>query len=67
MQIFLWWGVFVASTSVLEGAEWLVIHGPVFLTLLLLFVSGIPLLEIIFMFARYRKDQRQASKELKMG
>ncbi|KAF9602324.1 hypothetical protein IFM89_026481 [Coptis chinensis] len=29
----------------LEGAEWLVIHGPVFLTLLLLFVSGIPLLE----------------------
>ncbi|KAF9594912.1 hypothetical protein IFM89_035476 [Coptis chinensis] len=44
-EIFLWWGVFVASTSVLEGAEWLAIHGPVFLTLLLLFVSGIPLLE----------------------
>uniref|UniRef100_A0A2N9IMP7 Uncharacterized protein n=1 Tax=Fagus sylvatica TaxID=28930 RepID=A0A2N9IMP7_FAGSY len=44
-EIFLWWGVFVASTPVLEGAEWLVILGPIFLTLLLLFVSGIPLLE----------------------
>ncbi|OVA01748.1 3-oxo-5-alpha-steroid 4-dehydrogenase [Macleaya cordata] len=44
-EIFLWWGVFLASTPVLEGAEWLVILGPVFLTLLLLFVSGIPLLE----------------------
>ncbi|THU60878.1 hypothetical protein C4D60_Mb07t17370 [Musa balbisiana] len=28
-----------------EGAEWLVVFGPIFLTLLLLFVSGIPLLE----------------------
>ncbi|XP_047269808.1 uncharacterized protein LOC107855398 isoform X2 [Capsicum annuum] len=44
-EIFLWWGIFVASTPVLEGAEWLVVFGPVFLTLLLLFVSGIPLLE----------------------
>lgn len=44
-EIFLWWGIFVASTPVLEGAEWLVVLGPIFLTLLLLFVSGIPLLE----------------------
>eukprot|EP00257_Ricinus_communis_P023028 XP_015582909.1 uncharacterized protein LOC8275698 isoform X2 [Ricinus communis] len=44
-EIFLWWGIFVASAPVLEGAEWLVILGPVFLTLLLLFLSGIPLLE----------------------
>ncbi|XP_010274705.1 PREDICTED: uncharacterized protein LOC104609951 isoform X3 [Nelumbo nucifera] len=44
-EIFLWWGIFVASTPVLEGAEWLVILGPIFLTLLLFFVSGIPLLE----------------------
>ncbi|XP_050255917.1 uncharacterized protein LOC126701661 isoform X1 [Quercus robur] len=44
-EIFLWWGIFVASTPVLEGAEWLVILGPIFLTLLLLFISGIPLLE----------------------
>ncbi|KAK1287304.1 hypothetical protein QJS10_CPB19g01826 [Acorus calamus] len=44
-EIFLWWGVFLASTPVLKGAEWLVIFGPIFLTFLLLFVSGIPLLE----------------------
>ncbi|KAB1212308.1 hypothetical protein CJ030_MR5G025076 [Morella rubra] len=44
-EILLWWGIFVASIPVLEGAEWLVILGPIFLTLLLLFISGIPLLE----------------------
>lgn len=44
-EILLWWGIFVSSAPVLEGAEWLVILGPIFLTLLLLFVSGIPLLE----------------------
>ncbi|XP_057459404.1 uncharacterized protein LOC130750029 isoform X1 [Actinidia eriantha] len=44
-EILLWWGIFVASTPVLEGGEWLVILGPLFLTLLLLFISGIPLLE----------------------
>ncbi|GLT63552.1 hypothetical protein SLA2020_361100 [Shorea laevis] len=43
--IFLWWGIFVTSSLVLEGAEWLVILGPIFLTLLLLFLSGIPLHE----------------------
>lgn len=44
-ELLLWWGVFVASAPVLDGAEWLVILGPIFLTLLLLFVSGLPLLE----------------------
>lgn len=37
----------MASAAVLDGAEWLVIIGPIFLTLLLLFVSGIPLLEVV--------------------
>ncbi|KAL1823598.1 hypothetical protein ACET3Z_010376 [Daucus carota] len=45
-ELFLWWGIFIASTPILNGAEWLVILGPIFLTLLLLFVSGIPLLEV---------------------
>jgi steroid 5-alpha reductase family enzyme len=44
-EILLWWGIFVASTPILNKAEWLVIIGPIFLTLLLLFISGIPLLE----------------------
>ncbi|XP_010686433.2 uncharacterized protein LOC104900651 isoform X1 [Beta vulgaris subsp. vulgaris] len=44
-EIFLWWGIFISSIPVLKGADWLVVIGPVFLTLLLLFLSGIPLLE----------------------
>jgi hypothetical protein len=36
----------VASIPVLEGAEWLVIIGPIFLTFLLLFITGIPMLEV---------------------
>lgn len=46
-QMLLWWGIYVASLPVLRGAEYLVIVGPVFLTLLLFFVSGIPLLEVL--------------------
>lgn len=37
----------MGATPVLEGLEWLVILGPIFLTLLLLFVSGLPLLEVL--------------------
>ncbi len=36
----------MAATPVLRGSEWAVIAGPIFITLLLLFVSGIPLLEV---------------------
>ena len=41
----LWWGLFIFIMPVLEGYLYLVILGPVSITLLLLFVSGIPLLE----------------------
>lgn len=44
-EILLWWGIFVASTPLLEGAKWLAVIGPIFVTALLLFLSGIPLLE----------------------
>ncbi len=40
-----WWGIFVAITPALRGTEWLAVLGPVFLTLLLLFGSGIPTVE----------------------
>ncbi|KAI4326270.1 hypothetical protein MLD38_031599 [Melastoma candidum] len=43
--IILWWGIFISASPVLSGADWLVVFEPVFLTLLLLYVSGIPLLE----------------------
>ena len=44
-ETLLWWGLFVFIIPVLSGALWLTILGPVFITVLLLFVSGIPLLE----------------------
>jgi len=65
VQLFLWWGVFVASTPVLSGAEWLVILGPILLTLLLLFVSGIPLLEVRNCFLLTSNDTASAYKMLK--
>jgi len=40
-----WWGLFVLAVPFLDGAAFAVVAGPVFITLLLLFVSGIPLLE----------------------
>jgi steroid 5-alpha reductase family enzyme len=40
-----WWGLFVYAAPFLEGWAYAFVIGPVFITLLLLFVSGIPLLE----------------------
>lgn len=44
-EILLWWGVFIFTLPYLDGALYFTVAGPVFITLLLLFVSGIPLLE----------------------
>ena len=44
-EMLVWWGLFVFSVPFLDGAAFAVVIGPVFITLLLLFVSGIPLLE----------------------
>ncbi|XP_024394765.1 uncharacterized protein [Physcomitrium patens] len=44
-EILLWCGVFVASTPVLKGGQWGAVASPILITLLLLFLSGIPLLE----------------------
>jgi steroid 5-alpha reductase family enzyme len=40
-----WWGLFVYAVPSLSGFGYLAALGPAFITLLLLFVSGIPLLE----------------------
>jgi steroid 5-alpha reductase family enzyme len=40
-----WLGIFVITIPVLEGWMWAAAASPVYITLLLLFVSGIPLLE----------------------
>jgi len=44
-EILVWWGLFAYAVPVLEGWAWLVVAGPLAITALLLFVSGIPLLE----------------------
>ena len=44
-EMLVWWGLFVYTVPVLHGWAWAVVAGPVFITLLLLFVSGIPPLE----------------------
>jgi steroid 5-alpha reductase family enzyme len=44
-EMLVWWGLFVYAAPFLEGWAYAVVIGPVFITLLLLFVSGIPLLE----------------------
>ena len=41
----LWWGLFIAMIPVFSGWDFLTAIGPVFLTALLLFVSGVPPLE----------------------
>lgn len=44
-EISIWWGIFLVSANTLVKWEWLAILSPVFTMHLLLFVSGIPILE----------------------
>lgn len=44
-EMLVWWGLFVFAVPFLHGAAFAVVIGPVVITLLLLFGSGIPLLE----------------------
>jgi steroid 5-alpha reductase family enzyme len=44
-EILVWWALFLFAVPVLHGAAYAVVLGPLFITALLLFVSGIPLLE----------------------
>ena len=44
-EILVWWGLFAVVIPSLTGFLWLTVLGPLSITLLLLFVSGIPLLE----------------------
>ncbi len=37
-----WWGLFVITAPALEGWSWLAVIGPVYITLLLRFGTGVP-------------------------
>lgn len=44
-EIILWWGAFTISTTILRGARWVAVLGPVFITILLIFGTGATCLE----------------------
>lgn len=44
-EIALWTGVAIAAAATLRGWQWLTLISPVFVALLLIRISGIPLLE----------------------
>jgi steroid 5-alpha reductase family enzyme len=44
-ELLVWWGLFAYAVPVLHGAAFAVVAGPLFITVLLLFVTGIPPLE----------------------
>ncbi|XP_077983012.1 uncharacterized protein LOC144437856 [Glandiceps talaboti] len=44
-EMLAWWGIFIISTSILTGYQWVAVLSPIFVTFMLLFLSGIPLLE----------------------
>jgi steroid 5-alpha reductase family enzyme len=44
-EILCWWGIFIYVIPVLQSWEWLSIVSPLWITALLLWISGIPLLE----------------------
>lgn len=55
-----WWGLFVIVIPTLNNWQWLTIAGPLFITYILLFVSGIPPLE-----KRYAKKYAENKDYLK--
>lgn len=44
-EIVLWWGAFILSVMILRGPKWAAIISPVFVSVTLIFGSGMPLLE----------------------
>lgn len=56
-EITLWWGIFIFAFPFLSGIWYLTIIGPIYITLLICFVSGIPPLRKSYQ-ARFGKDKK---------
>lgn len=63
-EMLCWWGIFIISIPFQSGLSWLTITGPVFITYILLFATGIPTLEKKYN-QRYKdnKDYQKYKKE----
>ena len=44
-EMLIWWGIFTICTTTATGGQWVAVISPVFTTLILFFLSGIPMLE----------------------
>lgn len=44
-EMLVWWGIFILVAPFLEGIAFLVLAGPIWITALLLFITGIPTIE----------------------
>ncbi|KAK3603864.1 hypothetical protein CHS0354_042872 [Potamilus streckersoni] len=44
-EIIIWWSIFIIATSILQYGQWTAVLSPLFLMTILLFLSGIPILE----------------------
>lgn len=55
-EMIVWWGLYLSAVNDFEGGEHAAVVGPIFITLLLMFISGIPILE-------KSADERHGRKE----
>lgn len=56
-ELFCWWGIFLFVVPYLSGWEYLTIIGPIWITILLLFITGVPTIE-----KRYDKKYKSNKK-----
>ncbi len=61
-EALLWWGLFVIVMPMLKGWEWITIISPIFITVLLLKISGIPLLQAMADQKHGKKPEYQEYK-----